>query len=393
MDNQVKKGEKVRIRISVSQKIREEVYKSLHKAYRKSDLRLIKRIQALIYIFDGKSVEEVAQILDLSQQSVYNYINAFVRKGVKSLSYKRPPGRPAKLTKTQKKELGGLIEQGPEASGYDCGCWDTAVIADLIFTRFKVRYSTHYVAELLKNIGFSYQRARFVSQHIDDVSELQKEWMKKTWPEILKLGQSKNAMILFGDEVSFAQWGSLSRTWARKGEQPTVKTSGKRKGYKIFGLIDYFSGAFFYKGHEGRFNSVSYEAFLEGVLKKTNQDVILIQDGASYHTSKAMKAFFTKNEKRLTVFQLPKYSPEFNPIEYLWRNIKKQATHLRYFPKFEDLVNKVDQKLQYFANLPESITALMGRYCKSVGDKVPDSPSLGDKVPNSSWPSPVSDIG
>ena len=163
----------MRIRISVSKKVREEVYKSLHKAYRKSDLRLIKRIQALIYIFDGKSVEEVAQILDLSQKSVYNYINAFLRKGVSSLSYKRPPGRPAKLTKTQKKELGDLIEQGPEACGYDCGCWDTPLIADLILTRFKVRYSTHYVAQLLKDIGFSYQRARFVSKHIDNASVLQ----------------------------------------------------------------------------------------------------------------------------------------------------------------------------------------------------------------------------
>jgi hypothetical protein len=37
------------------------------------------------------------------------------------------------------------------------------------------------------------------------------------------------AYLLFGDEVSFAQWGSLSYTWARKAQQPTIETSGKRK--------------------------------------------------------------------------------------------------------------------------------------------------------------------
>ncbi|MDI6769793.1 MAG: transposase, partial [Anaerolineales bacterium] len=103
------------------------------------------------------------------------------------------------------------------------------------------------------------------------------------------------------------------------------------------------------------------------VMAKTSQHLIIIQDGARYHTSKAMDEFFAKHADRITVFQLPRYSPDFNPIEYLWRNIKKQATHLRYFPTFEDLTQKVDAKLAYFANLPQSILALMGKYLPSLG--------------------------
>jgi transposase len=263
--------------------------------------------------------------------------------------------------------LAKLIERGPEKAGYDCGCWDTVLIQDLIYTRFGAEYTPHYVAELLKNMGFSYQKARFVSDHLADVAEAQKEWLAKTWPEILQLAKEKGAMILFGDEASFAQWGSLSYTWAPKGKQPTVKTSGQRKAYKIFGLIDYFSGAFFYKAHTGRFNSASYEAFLREVLAKTSQPLIIIQDGARYHTSKAMQQFFAHHADRLSIYQLPAYSPDFNPIEYLWRNIKKQATHLRYFPTFEDLVNKVEAKLRYFAHTPKMITNLMGKYCQSLG--------------------------
>jgi transposase len=138
-------------------------------------------------------------------------------------------------------------------------------------------------------------------------------------------------LLLFGDEVSFAQWGSLSYTWARKGQQPTVKTSGKRKGYKTFGLIDFFTGQFFYQGLEGRFNSVSYIAFVTQLLEQTMALIFLIQDGALSHRQ-TDPTVFAQHADRLTVFQLPSYSPDYNPIEYLWRNVKKEATHLTYFP-------------------------------------------------------------
>jgi hypothetical protein len=80
-------------------------------------------------------------------------------------------------------------------------------------------------------------------------------------------------ITLFGDEASFAQWGSLSYTWAPQGQQPEVPTSGKRKAYKVFGLIDYFSGRFFYKAHTGRFNSDSYAAFLLAVFWRALRQV------------------------------------------------------------------------------------------------------------------------
>jgi transposase len=357
----------ISIRIGLRKDELKRILQRLQVAYVRGEVRLIKRIQALLYALEGKALEDIAEILSISRQSIYKYVNEFILYRLDSFIYKRPPGRPSKLTKSQKKTLGDLIDKGPEEAGYDYGCWTTALIQDLIKKQFGVEYCVHYVAELLKNMGFSYQKAIFVSEHIEDVAGEQEEWMEKTWPEILKLAKEKGAMILFGDEASFAQWGSLSYTWSRKGRQPVAKTSGKRKAYKVFGLIDYFSGAFFSKSHTGRFNSLSYENFLKEVLEQTKGHLIIIQDGASYHTSKAMRAFFAKHTDRLTVYQLPRYSPKFNPIEYLWRNVKKEATHLRYFPTFDDLKEKVDEKLHYFAQTPRRITNLMGKYCKTLG--------------------------
>ena len=80
-------------------------------------------------------------------------------------------------------------------------------------------------------------------------------WLNDKWPTILRAAKRCKGLILFEDEASFAQWGSLSYTWARRGRQPEVPTSGKRKGYKVFGAIEYFSGRLFYQGIEGRCNS------------------------------------------------------------------------------------------------------------------------------------------
>jgi transposase len=123
-------------------------------------------------------------------------------------------------------------------------------------------------------------------------------------------------------------------------------------------LIASFTGRLFYQAQEGRLNSATSIAFLRGVLEHTPHPIILIQDGARYHTSAETTAFFTQQAARLQVFQLPTYSPDDTPIEKLWKKITQKATHLHYFPTFEALTAKVEQALLTFANIPEEILAL-----------------------------------
>jgi transposase len=345
--------------------MRQQLYHRLHQAYASGSLRLVKRLHALLAIADGMAVSEAAAMLALGEQTVRDYINRFLWQGVASLVYQRPPGRPTKLTKTQRQELAALITAGPQAAGYTSGCWSATMIQDFIQRRFGVEYHPHYICTLLHNLGFSYQKARFVSDHLSEAKRL--EWRQTRWPRILRQARQRKALLLFGDEASFAQWGSLSYTWAPKGQQPEVPTSGKRKAYKVFGLIDYFSGRFFYKTHTGRFNSESYAAFLLEVLSQTPRHVVVIQDGARYHTSKALQEFFALHGDRLTIEQLPAYSPDFNPIEHLWKKVKKETTHLKHFPEFTQLQAEVERALIHFAQTPPEITVLMARYCESLG--------------------------
>jgi transposase len=351
--------------LQLSSFTRKQLYRRLQQAYASGSLKLIKRVHVLLALAQGQSVSDVAEMLSLGEQTVRDYRNQYLFKGMASLVYKAPTGRPSKLTKTQRQQLSEWIKARPQDSGYTSGCWNTPMIQDLIQRHFGVAYHPHYIATLLKNMGFSYQKARFVSDHLNEAKRL--EWRQSRWPKILRQAKQRRALLLFGDEASFAQWGSLSYTWAPKGQQPEVPTSGKRKAYKVFGLIDYFSGRFFYKAHAGRFNSQSYAAFLLEVLSQTTQPVVVIQDGARYHTSKAMQAFFETHAERLTIEQLPAYSPDFNPIEHLWKKVKKEATHLKHFPEFTDLQQEVDSALLHFAQTPREITVLMARYCEKLG--------------------------
>ena len=127
----------------------------------------------------------------------------------------------------------------------------------------------------------------------------------------------------------------------------------------MFGAIEYFSGRLFYQGIEGRFNSDSYQAFLQTIMAQTTQHLFLIHDGARYHTSQATQQFLEAHRERITVDPLPAYSPDYNPIEYLWKKTKKRATHNQYFKEFAALTVSVDKALAYFATHPDTVLGLV----------------------------------
>lgn len=357
------------VRISLTTKTMDLLAERLQYAYDVGDRRLMRRISVLLAVVRGEAIAAIARTWDISRQSVYNWIVAFMAQGMDSLWYRKSSGRPPKLTKKQRAQLKEVVKAGPEAAGFQTACWTTVLIQQVIYHEFGVLYSRQYVADLLHGLGFSYQKAKFVSNHLDE--RRRRRWMRKNWPRILRKAKQRRALLLFGDEASFAQWGSLSYTWAPKGQQPVVKTCGKRKAYKVFGLIDFFTGRLFYKAIAERFNSETYQAFLLEAISETTQPLIIIQDGAKYHTSKSTQEFFANHRDRVSVYQLPSYSPDYNPIEYLWKNIRRRATHNKYFEKLDNLIVSVDEALAYYVNHPDEVRKQMGVYCHSMATGTP----------------------
>lgn len=346
--------------LNLSRKQVKELKNRLAIAEYEGNLKEVKRLLTILAYSEGQSFTEIAMMLQVSTESVRQWVKKYILCGITELENKAKLGRPPKLTKTQRKKLSEIIKLGPAAAGFPGACWRTPMIQHLIKNKFNVFYSVKYLSELLKNMGFSFQKATFVAAKRDE--KARKAWLNKIWPEILDEAHKKNAQILFGDEASFPQWGTLNYTWAPIGEQPIIQTSGTRRAYKVFGLIDYFTGRFYAKGHEGKLNSESYIDFLTSVLAKTKKHIILIQDGAKYHTSSEMIKFFEKHKHRITVYQLPTFSPDYNPIEKLWKKVKQAGTHLQYFPTFESLVLKVEDMLELFGNVKNEILSLFGFY-------------------------------
>jgi transposase len=354
------------LRIQLSRATVKDLHRRLQDAYRRDDMRLVRRTTVLIdLLVHHVPVGVLCERWGLSPACLYAWQQAFLLRGMDSLVYGHGGGRRPKLTPSQKKRLVALLDAGPLVVGCETAWWNAVLIRVMIWREFGVLYNRHYVCTLLRNLGFSFQKARFVSDHLDAAKRL--AWLQEQWPRILRQAKRRKALILFEDEASFAQWGSLSYTWARRGQQPEVPTSGKRKGYKVFGAIEYFSGRLFYQGIEGRFTSESYQAFLQMIMGQTQAHLFVIHDGARYHTSQSIQVFLAVHGDRITAEPLPSYSPDDNPIEYLWKKTKQRATHNKYFKEFVELTVSVEKALAYFATHPDMVLGLFGRYCEESG--------------------------
>ena len=179
----------------------------LQDAYRKDDVRLVRRITVLLDVLVHHTpVDDVHARWGVSPSCIYGWRKAFMLRGMDSLVYRHGGGRPTTLTPKQKKRLVELLDAGPLVVGFETACWNSVIIRVLIWREFGVLYNRHDVCTLLHNLGFSFPKARFVSDHLDEARR--QAWLRDTWPTILRAAKRRKGMILFEDAVSFAQWGS-----------------------------------------------------------------------------------------------------------------------------------------------------------------------------------------
>jgi len=357
------------MRIRFNKRIIGRLETQLLKAQKLNNLRLYKIVKAMLLIADEHPIGTIAKLLNVSSRTIFNWISRFLIQRFSWLMeyHYHGRGRKSKLNESQKRRLYQIVKEGAEKYGFNCGIWTSAMIAEVIFREFHVTYNPRYLCSLLKQIGLSYQKAAFVSDHLD--AEKRKQWVEVTWPSILKEAKNNNAVILFCDEVSFAQWGSLSRTWAPRGKQPKIKTTGIRKGLKMFGAIEFFNGDFHFMETPDKFNGQSYTEFLKHLLNQYDRPIILIEDGAKYHGGKIVNPFKQKmkEEGRLLVYRLPSYSPDYNPIEKLWKNTKRNATHCKYFPTFEHLRSAVISTFKKYMNNAIMVICVMKQLREDAG--------------------------
>lgn len=122
-------------------------YKYYHKIY----LRLL-----FIHMLDkGEELDKVCEFFNISVPTGYNWLNAYNEKGFEGLKPKFAGGRPSKLTSQQYLELKSMIDLKIDA-GEKLSRKDVHM---LIIEEFGVNYSLKRVGEIIRELGFNYNKA------------------------------------------------------------------------------------------------------------------------------------------------------------------------------------------------------------------------------------------
>lgn len=172
-------------------------------------------------------------------------------------------------------------------------------------------------------------------------------------------------MLLFEDECLFQQAGTIVRTWAEVGVGTKVASKPVRRSVKTFGAlrIDKDEPKFHYKFGKDKFNSQTFEKFINCLVnyyQKRNKKIHLIVDNAAFH--KRSEAWKSERKHEIELHYLPPYSPDLNPVEWVWQKTKRAATHNRFFNTLNDLREAVSRRFLRYHGNPKTLSGMVANW-------------------------------
>ena len=147
------------------------------------------------------------------------------------------------------------------------------------------------------------------------------------------------------DEVHFQQHGSRCRMWVPpEVDDPVCRHAPTRKSISFFGAVRLRDGKLVMSEPEGTFDAQTCWRFLRQLevrARGAGRRTIVIADNARYHHANLHAPWRQKVTDRFSLHFLPPYSPQLNPIERVWKLIRRRCLHNRYFPALEDVIAAV----------------------------------------------------
>jgi putative transposase len=188
-----------------------------------------------------------------------------------------------------------------------------------------------------------------------------------------KTAADLGAWMIFEDESGQGLRPPRGRTWGRRGRTPVVKvTGGHNARVSLAALICIKPGCrprLIYRVHRRRlgkdrrkgFTETDYAALLDSAHQQLGGPLVVIWDNLNTHVSAAMKELIAARDW-LTVFQLPPYAHELNPVELVWSHLKRSLANLakRNLAQLTALVKTRLKKMQYRPGLLSGFLASTG---------------------------------
>ena len=276
------------------------------------------RIRVILLLDKGKSATKIAEYLFLNEGTVRNYEKRYKEGGLEKLVNDYYIGRSAYLSPEEQSKLTLELESKVYPT--------TKLVIFYIKKEFGVVYTVGGITTLLHKLGFSYKKPKGVPGKAK--TEEQEAFVKR-YNRVKKKG-----LVYFADSTHPMLNPILSAGWIRKGKEYEVKTNSGRQRVNINGAIEMQALSVVSRSCK-RVNGSSMCDLLRAIRLKhpKARKVHLILDNAPYNKSNQVRDLAL--ELKIKILYLPAYSPNLNPIERLWKFMKKKVMANRYFPDLE----------------------------------------------------------
>lgn len=144
-------------------------------------------------------------------------------------------------------------------------------------------------------------------------------------------------------------------------KDPVLLHAPTRKSVGYFGAVRLRDGKLFTMREEHKFDGQSFWEFLIALRRRalaSGRRVVLICDNARYHHATLHKEWREVNHKRFALHFLPPYSPELNPIERIWKLVRRLRIHNQHFPLLDDLLFEVEDQFHQWRHPNETLRRL-----------------------------------
>ena len=138
--------------------------------------------------------------------------------------------------------------------------------------------------------------------------------------------------VLAEDEAAVQRFQNPAYGWRPTGGREQVRASFSRESVRIFGAV--FQGELRIKIVEPA-NPGTFREFLEGI-RRDRPRLFMVLDNAPYHKSKAVREYVESAGGDVELEFFPPYTPQLNPVETVWRDLKKRLAG-RFFRSLDEL--------------------------------------------------------
>ncbi len=171
--------------------------------------------------------------------------------------------------------------------------------------------------------------------------------------------------MLFADEVDLNLLPGVFGCWTKRGSQRRVATPGQNQKRYGFGAVDWMTGQVLYQIGE-RKNSATFCQLIDEIchryraMAEGQRRVVLVLDNYGIHQSRQSRERLEREGSWLTVCWLPTYAPQLNPIEMLWKHLRRRVTHNHLYSSIEPLVEAIENFFGQLDHQPAEVLSIIG---------------------------------